>query len=157
MRYDIIAIVAVLFLGIAIGIYARSYTGEVSAVPAQVVNLTCGRPIVNVPACPNATNTITNYIEDCQTSDIAQIAANLVKEKGYTDDYNCDEMSMELLRRYNNAGYEAEYCEGIYTGNGDNQGHAWVRVCSYVESTSGRLINADDFKKYYSKSWCRNG
>jgi len=156
----VIAIIVVLVsvMSFLAGMYAKPE----GRIIEPVINLTCEKPIVNL-TCPDNTDVITNYVQDCQTTDIAEIAANLVKEHTYSDWYNCESYANELVRRYNNAGYETYKCEGRMNDNyctpeGREKydcRHDWVKVCSYVEATTGKPITPDDYKNQYIESWCR--
>jgi len=96
--------------------------------------------------------------EECNKPNSITISENLVSEMGYKEDYNCDEFSWELLRRYNNAGYTAYYCEGYIKDEyctGDNCRHAFVELDNqYVEATTGKFISPQDFNEKYIKSFC---
>jgi len=113
----------------------------------------CPDCIFNDEKCPEC---IHNDIPcECNKPNSQLIAENLIQEIKYTHEYNCDEYSWELVRRYKNAGYETEYCEGyINPCNYVNCRHAWVKVCQYVEATSGEFITPQDFSEKYSKSFC---
>jgi hypothetical protein len=94
----------------------------------------------------------------CYKSNIQAITENLVKEMNYTGDYNCDEFSWELVRRYNNAGYNAHYCEGYINYRycqAENCKHALVRLDKVnIEATTGKIITPQDFAEKYVKSFC---
>jgi hypothetical protein len=116
----------------------------------------CSDCICNTERCPDCIHYDTPC--ECNKPQAVKMAEDLFNEAKYTDEFNCDEYSTELLRRYNNAGYEASYCEGYINSkycNGENCRHAFVRLDSqYVEATTGEFISPQDFAEKYVKSFC---
>jgi hypothetical protein len=95
---------------------------------------------------------------ECDKPQAVKMAEDLANEAEYTGNYNCDEYAMELLRRYNNAGYDAHYCEGYVNSrycHDENCKHAFVRLDNqYVEATTGEFISPQDFAEKYVKDFC---
>lgn len=138
---------------------AGMYAKPEGRIIEPVINLTCEKPVVNVPECPEGP-ACNCYQTACSQPQIISIAQDLANEKNYSTEYNCEQFSQELQRRYNNLGYETYYCTGIakWCMKGEKNSydcrHAWVKVCSYVEATNGRFIGPEEFEKNYSLSKC---
>jgi hypothetical protein len=95
---------------------------------------------------------------ECDKPQIVKMAEDLANEAEYIGNYNCDEYAMELLRRYNNLGYDAYYCEGYLSSEycqSDNCRHSWVKICNYIETTHGEFITPQEFQDMYILSFCR--
>lgn len=65
--------------------------------------------------------------------------------------YNCQNFSKELIKKLAEEGYEAYYIEGEVFSPEDNKfhGHAFVKLCVFVEATSGEILKPEDFEKNY--------
>lgn len=100
-------------------------------------------------------NRITKLIQETPATPLYErIAQNLYAERPYDiNDYNCYNMSLELTRRLNAAGYEAlMICGDYYDENGSFvSGHCWSEINGLiVESTNGIVVDVANYKQYRS-------
>ena len=117
----------------------------------------CSDCICNI-TCEPTDCTFYSYQDECEKPNSVIIAENLANEMNYMKDYNCVDFSQELVRRYNNAGYKASYCEGYINYrycNATNCRHAFVKLDNqYIEATTGKFISPQDFTEKYVNSFC---
>jgi len=82
-----------------------------------------------------------------------QIINEVYTSNVYSDEYDCENFSEDLIARLNESGYEAEYIRGDFCVDGCGC-HAWVKLCLYVEATSGDILEPDYYKENYIHNNC---
>ena len=154
-KHLIIPVALLLILFLFSGFYIGYGRGIIDRTP---IKLSCPAPNITISEtkCPDCIL----YSQQCENDkpNSVVIAENLVKEMNYTGDYNCDEFSWELVRRYNNAGYDAHYCEGYVNYRycqAENCKHAIVRLDKvFIEATTGKIITPQEFAEKYVNRFC---
>ena len=107
------------------------------------------------------THTLVYNKSDCECNKwhirtISENVANLRKYK--RTEWDCSNMTEELVRELSLAGYETEYIHACY----NDIPHAITKVCFFIESTTGKQIRPDVFKEHYRirnsiYEGCKNG
>jgi len=101
-------------------------------------------------SCPNITlnSKVIQIKEPCSVEPaFAHLLQSVATEHTYIlNEYDCSEMSAELSRRLNDAGYDS------VTVIVDNGKHMIVKINSpiYVESTTGKIIMPRELKQKYN-------
>jgi hypothetical protein len=96
-------------------------------------------------------NNVTNIISYFPSYSFQIIADNLANERSYKlNGYNCVNYSNELVRRLDQAGYDAMTIDGqLYYENGSFKGfHRWVELKVIIEATTGEIIPIEDYYLY---------
>ena len=129
------------------------FIGLDSQQPCPSYYLSCPEPNISIiqHTCPEQ-----NLTCNCDCPKISQLQeithAVYVEKKYHKPDWTCMQMSLELQRRLENAGYRTKrYCNGI---------HCWVEVRHpdhwglIVEATAGRIPTPQEIEdnKVYSYS-----
>ena len=108
--------------------------------------------------CTHTDNLTSNNDSVLSVNHVELIASNLASEQEYRKDYNCDEFSMELVRRLNNAGYNSTYCVGDFlscNASEKNCWHAWVKTEVFIEAINGKILSSQEFQENYNLSHCK--
>jgi len=80
-----------------------------------------------------------------------KISNNLLEEEEYRRHfYDCDNMSIELVRRLKDAGYNAS----VVYGKVNNTPHAYVHITDiYIEATNGNEIDPFELEQRYINNY----
>jgi hypothetical protein len=155
----IIPVALLLIISIFSGFYIGYWKGIAERQP---IKLSCpSLPNITIPEqkCPNCI--CMQQQTECDIPQVVKVARDLANEKNYSSEYNCDAFSQELVRRYNNYGYDAYYCTGIAKWcmvnekNSYDCQHAFVRLDSqYIEAMNGEFLSPEEFEKNYVLGKC---
>jgi hypothetical protein len=131
-------------------------TNVTTICPQPKVNFQCPSINYKCQTCPNITCAQCYSVVKTYTSHLQEVASSVSIERpySYTDNtWNCDDMSKELVNRYNNAGYNCYMQCGWYYTNETNLNekyrHCWV-ICNniIIESTTGKIISSAYYWQY---------
>ena len=148
---EIIKLLLFVVFGLFMLFMGMSIQEKTSICPDCVLQSRCPDVTCEKTECPDCV--LTNVCPS--QSHLDEIAANIANEQEYRDNYNCDEFSRELVRRYADAGYLVSYCEGYIIDCGKpNCRHAWVKVETYYEATNGIQITPDVYQEQYKEEFC---
>jgi hypothetical protein len=150
-----LVLISMLLLGIIIGSGATFWIFSAYDKPCTLECPECPDCILNETKCPDCIHYA--YVQDDSRPQIVKIAQDLAGEASFTDEYNCDEYSWELSRRYKNLGYDSYYCEGWVDWDTCPKDyrpckHAWVKICSYIEAVTGEFLTAEKYKSDYDST-----
>jgi hypothetical protein len=107
---------------------------------------------------------VQNITTPIEKTEFMKIAEEISSEHEWVANYyDCTEFSQDLVARLQKNGWEAYIKTGYWYYNGGtscdkedeelfNCRHEWVILEVPIESTSGEIINPDDYEKYYSAS-----
>jgi hypothetical protein len=90
----------------------------------------------------------------CEASqpEFLRIAKDVVNYRNYSyPDWACYDMSMMLIGKLNNIGYDAEMRTGYFCSSDSNcLKHSWVMLRNVpIEAIKGVVISPDEYKNYY--------
>jgi len=130
--------------------------------PEPIVSLECPKadvslecPTIEIPVCPDCKCGdcgTCQYVTNDYGSHFQKVISTVAFERDYEYDHmswNCDEMSTELKKRLNNAGYRCKTRVGYYKNGTDSTKHQWVECSNLIiEATNGQIVHPDDFWRY---------
>jgi len=114
----------------------------------------CGiNSAVNYSLCWNELLDTRTLLNQCTASqpEFLSVASDVANYKPYSyPDWACYQMSMMLIGKLNNMGYDAEIRTGYHCSGLNCSRHSWVMLNDVpIEATKGVVISPDDYKSYH--------
>ena len=143
--------IIILFAVYLIGVYMGTLLIEPKTVYVEIEKIV--EKTVEIPKEIIKTEYKTEYITVEDKPLFLQIAEEVANAHEYKPDvYDCTQFSYDLVKKLNEAGYEARRIKGYYLGNDDVQPHEWTKLTIYIESTTGQIIEPmEEYVKDYKE------